>query len=91
MSHEYPKALYKGGMLLVGVDPDTVTVNSAEEEAKASESGYLPFDRDKCNAAEAVTAPPKSSDEVDDQGEEQSEATEGEAPKKRIRPRKTAD
>jgi hypothetical protein len=89
VSHEYPKALYKGGLLLVDADPDTVTVNSAEEEAKAAESGYVPFDREKSNAA--VSVPAESSDEVDDQGEEQSEAIEGEAPKKRGRPRKTAE
>ena len=85
MSHEYPKALYKGGLLLVDADPDTVTVNSAEEEAKASESGYVPFDRDKSNAA--VSSFIESSDEVDDQGE----SAQGEAPKKRGRPRKTAE
>jgi hypothetical protein len=89
VSHEYPKALYKGGLLLVDADPDTVTVNSAEEEAKAAESGYLPFNREKSNAA--VSAPAESSDEVDDQGEEQSEATEGDAPKKRGRPRRMVE
>ena len=85
MSHEYPKALYKGGLLLVDADPDTVTVNSAEEEAKAAESGYLPFNREKSNAA--VSAPAESSDEVDDQGE----SAQGDAPKKRGRPRRMVE
>lgn len=77
MSNEYPKALYKGGLLLVGVEPDTITVSSSDEEGAAAKDGYLPFDRDKSNAAQ-------SSEQVDESTSDEP-AKEGEAPKKRGR------
>lgn len=83
MSNEYPKALYKGGLLLVGVEPDTITVSSRDEEEAAAKDGYLPFDRDKSNAAQ-------SSEQVDESTSDEP-AQEGEAPKRRGRPRKNPE
>lgn len=83
MFNEYPKALYKGGLLLVGVEPDTITVSSRDEENEAAKSGYLPFDREKSNST-------ASSEQVDDSTPDEP-AQEGEAPKRRGRPRKSPE
>ncbi len=48
---DYPKALYKGGVLLPDCDADTITVNDAAAEKTAAADGYLPFSREASNAA----------------------------------------
>lgn len=75
---EYPKALYKGGVLLAEGESDAVTVQDAEAEKAAKADGYLAFDREASNAAALKFAEPEAE-----------QAVPAEEKRKPGRPRKT--